>query len=138
MKPRTHDKWRLVCIAILLLFCLAVPATSAEVTVQASQYFTVEYQFTEHDGASYWMFFNSKDSGKIADIPDADPVPIYNFKNAVDTCVFYETKFREDIALLATGGLSPMGMVTTIPALLDSWNMAKEAAEKADYYFEQI
>ena len=103
-----------------------------------SQYFTVGYAVSENSGASHWMLWNSENMGKAADVPSDDPLILERFKNAVDTCIIYETKVKQGILTILAGYLSPIIWAVTVPDIIESWSLAENSAANADYYFSLI
>jgi len=132
----------LVCLTFfLLLLCMISPISadeSSDVIEQQSKYFTVGYVLSEKSEVSYWMLWNSENMAKVADVPPDNPLILERFRNAVDTCLIYETKFNKGIVALIAGCLSPFIWAVTVPEMMESWKLAENAADTADYYFAQL
>ena len=111
---------------------------NSDVIQQESKYFTVGYAVSENNEASYWMLWNSDNIAKVADVPPDDQLILEKFRNAVDICIIYETKVKQGIVTILAGFLSPLVWVVTVPDIIDSWVLAGESAENADYYFSLI
>ena len=111
---------------------------NSDVIEQGSRYFTVGYAVSENSESSYWMLWNSENMAKVADVPPDNPLILEIFRNAVDTCLIYETKFNQGIVTLIAGCLSPFIWAVTVPEMMESWKLAENAADTADYYFAQL
>ena len=129
----------LLCIGLVAGLIPGVFAEeSSDVIEQESKYFTVGYVVSEKSEVSYWMLWNSENMAKVADVPPDNPLILERFRNAVDTCLIYETKFNQGIVTLIAGCLSPFIWAVTVPEMMESWKLAENAADTADYYFAQL
>lgn len=128
-----------LCVVLSTVLVPGVLAEeSSEVITQESQYFNAGYSFTETNGNTYWMLWNSEDMSNSADVPGDDALVLERFRNAVDTCIIYEERFNQGIYTLIAGCISPFVWVVTVPDIFDSWEQAEFAAEKADYFFSLL
>ena len=74
-----------LCVVLSTVLVPGVLAEeSSEVITQESKYFNVGYSFTETNGNTYWMLWNSEDMSNSADVPgdeqsraDGDAWPCY-------------------------------------------------------------
>ena len=128
-----------LCVVLSTVLVPGVLAEeSSEVITQESQYFNAGYSFTETNGNTYWMLWNSEDMSNSADVPGDDALVLERFRNAVDTCVIYEDRFNQGISSLIAGCISPFVWVVTVPDICESWEQAEFAAKKADYFFSLL
>ena len=97
-----------LCVVLSTVLVPGVLAEeSSEVITQESQYFNAGYSFTETNGNTYWMLWNSEDMSNSADVPGDDALVLERFRNAVDTCIIYEERFNQGIYTLIAGCISP-------------------------------
>ena len=128
-----------LCVVLSTVLVPGVLAEeSSEVITQESKYFNVGYSFTETNGNTYWMLWNSEDMSKSADVPGDDAKVLERFRDEVNICVNYEDRFNHGISNFLSGGLYPMIWISVIPELFESWKYAKLAAKNADYLFTLI
>lgn len=128
-----------LCVVLSTVLVPGVLAEeSSEVITQESQYFNAGYSFTETNGNTYWMLWNSEDMSNSADVPGDDALVLERFRNAVDTCVIYEDRFNQGISSLIAGCISPFVWVVTVPDIFESWEQAEFASKKADYFFSLL